>query len=139
MSSVGSGMLSGLSSRASAVIEKARSIANSVSAVIRSALKINSPSKVTRELGYQTGRGFELGLEDSRRELEGRARELSSTGIAAGSLLPVSSGNIQSKTNAAMESRVEQQLDRIIRRLEEEEQVLKLDGRTFGRLVREYV
>lgn len=72
----GEGMVSGLGSVQSTILAKARSIASNVAAAMRSALKIASPSKVTREIGEHTGMGMALGLSDMKNETEKRARDV---------------------------------------------------------------
>lgn len=79
----GEGMVSGLGSVQSAILAKARSIASNVAAVMRSALKIASPSKVTREIGEHTGMGMALGLSDMKNETEKRARDVALTAARA--------------------------------------------------------
>lgn len=59
----GSGLYSGLSSWADTLYSLAWSIANSINAAARSALRISSPSKVMEQVGQFTGEGLELGLE----------------------------------------------------------------------------
>ena len=57
------GLLDGLSSMQSALYAKAQSIADNIANTIKSALDINSPSKVMFELGGYTMQGFQNGLE----------------------------------------------------------------------------
>lgn len=59
------GLINGIGDRAGALIDKARGLANSVKNTISGALKIGSPSKVMRDIGRWTGRGFANGLRDS--------------------------------------------------------------------------
>lgn len=60
--SVVQGFANGITSAAGTVISAAQSIANSVTNIIKSALSIGSPSKVTDQLGRFTGQGFGGGL-----------------------------------------------------------------------------
>lgn len=139
MLEVGSGLISGLEQKRAGVLAKARSIANGVSAVIRAALGIASPSKVTRELGRNTGLGFELGLADCADGIEERARML-----ASGAGISLEVPEIRAQVSSApspqqgFSARTEQQLDRLIRAVEGSDKVLQLDGRTFARLMHEY-
>ena len=64
---IGQGLVDGLQSKKDAAVAKAREIADAVSAAMRTALKIHSPSRVTREIGEFTGEGFRIGLESSLR------------------------------------------------------------------------
>lgn len=57
------GLLSGISSMASSIYDRARSIANNVADTIRSALDIHSPSRVMAEIGGYTMQGFQNGIE----------------------------------------------------------------------------
>lgn len=59
------GFANGILSRMSAVLAAANRVANAAAARIQSALKIHSPSKVTRELGIFFGEGFAGGILDS--------------------------------------------------------------------------
>lgn len=59
------GLANGINENASIATAAAESLANAVASIMASALDINSPSKVMRELGAFTGEGFALGLEDS--------------------------------------------------------------------------
>jgi hypothetical protein len=56
------GLANGIVSMSGTVISAAQSIANSVTNIIKSALNISSPSKVTHQLGIYTGQGFALGM-----------------------------------------------------------------------------
>jgi phage-related protein len=69
------GLVNGISSMAGAVIEKARSIANSIVNTIKSALDIHSPSRKTHELGQHTGEGLARGIENK----EDRVKKASKT------------------------------------------------------------
>lgn len=63
----GEGFADGLEQKRAKVMATARSIANSATAAIRSALQIRSPSRVAMQLGAYTGEGFDLGLKQSLR------------------------------------------------------------------------
>lgn len=64
------GFLNGLSSIAGSVIDKARSIANSVKDTVAGALKIGSPSKVFFGYGKNVVQGFVNGLSAEQRSLD---------------------------------------------------------------------
>ena len=70
MQSVGynamAGLNAGLNSGRSMVMATANSIASEVSATMRRALDVRSPSRVTKEIGFFTGQGFAIGLEQAR-------------------------------------------------------------------------
>jgi TP901 family phage tail tape measure protein len=57
------GLIDGISSMASALFEKARSIANSIKSTIQDALDINSPSRVMFDLGKWVPIGLAEGIE----------------------------------------------------------------------------
>jgi len=59
-----SGLTSGIMSGAGSAIAAARSIANRVTATIRSAMKIHSPSRVMMEIGEFISEGLGVGMLD---------------------------------------------------------------------------
>lgn len=63
--STAQGLANGILSGRGAVVAAARAVAQAAASAMRAALKIHSPSRVTMELGEQTGAGFELGLANS--------------------------------------------------------------------------
>jgi TP901 family phage tail tape measure protein len=69
------GLARGISSMASAVIEKVRDIANSVTRTIRKVLDIHSPSRETEKLGKHTGEGFAKGIESKKSNVEAAAKK----------------------------------------------------------------
>lgn len=60
----GAGFNSGLWSYSSTIMSTARTLANLASITIRSALRIHSPSRVTKEIGMYFDLGFAEGIED---------------------------------------------------------------------------
>lgn len=141
----GEGMVAGLGSMQPAILAKARSIANNVAAAMRSALKIASPSRVTRQIGEQTGIGMALGISDTKEEIEKRARAVSLTAaMSMNGLTPtVSFGGVLTKnTAAAVHSEnldlLAKKLDTLIERVSNSQQTLTVDGRSFARLLKEY-
>lgn len=72
----GKGFYDGLSSKRDSIVSLARSIASAVAQAIRDAMKIQSPSRVTRELGEFTGEGYRLGLEQSLSKAVTAARNI---------------------------------------------------------------
>ena len=73
------GFISGMESKRSAVMAKAKSIANAAVSAIRKALRIASPSKVTFALGEFTGEGFAKGLGSMVSQVNRAAQNL--TGV----------------------------------------------------------
>lgn len=64
------GLLSGLNSMAGAVAARARQIASSAVSAAKNALGIGSPSKVFRQIGRDTGRGFIIGLTSTQSKIK---------------------------------------------------------------------
>lgn len=75
----GMGFYSGLASTRGYIMGLASSIAASVSARIRSALRIHSPSRVLMNLGSYAGEGLAVGLEKSKRYVNNAVDGLSNT------------------------------------------------------------
>ena len=75
----GMGFYSGLASTRGSIMGLASSIAASVSARIRSALRIHSPSRVLMNLGSYAGEGLAIGLEKSKRYVNNAVDGLSNT------------------------------------------------------------
>ncbi|MCL2486728.1 MAG: hypothetical protein FWE86_03920 [Oscillospiraceae bacterium] len=137
MVSAGDGMISGLNARKPSILATAKSIADSVASTIRSALKIQSPSQVMRELGEYAGQGLELGLADTRAAVGGQAASL------AGSLVSSARGGLGPASHNAPFGgdgayRLADRIDALCSMLERADSVMQVDGRAFGRLVREY-
>ena len=75
----GMGFYNGLASTQGAIMGLASSIAASVSARIRSALNIHSPSRVMMDLGSYAGEGLAVGLDKSRKYVNNAVDGLSNT------------------------------------------------------------
>lgn len=145
------GMIAGLNNRKSSLMAKARSIASSVSSVIKSALKINSPSRVMMEIGEFTTQGMELGLTKGAARLYDTAAFISNETAAALSGVSAAAWDSTAPSGAvggsaayelyrALDSgdRLERLID-AVERLAASQSTVEIDGRPFGRLVREYV
>jgi phage-related protein len=72
------GLFDGITSMAQTIYNKAQEIASRVINTIKSALQIQSPSRVMEQLGEYTGEGFALGLEESIRAVKQQAAALAS-------------------------------------------------------------
>lgn len=96
----GMGFYNGLASTQGAIMGLASSIAASVSARIRSALNIHSPSRVMMDLGSYAGEGLAVGLDKSRKyvnnAVDGLSNTVANTKIGFGS----SYGNFSTSTQA---------------------------------------
>lgn len=66
---IGQGLGNGILVSGAVAVAKARSIANQVSAAMKSALDINSPSKVTTEIGEFTTEGLIVGMDNKQSDL----------------------------------------------------------------------
>lgn len=73
------GLINGIGSMASAVWEKAKSIAQGIGSAIKRTLGINSPSKVTTAFGRFVGQGLYLGIDKEESNVFDSARGLSSS------------------------------------------------------------
>ncbi len=147
MKEAGNGMAAGLRSKTSYIVSVARSIASQVTSTIRSALKIASPSKVMRQIGAYTVEGMALGLADgiprvadSSAAVARTVERCSTPALSlAGSNVYSAGGTISVKTESSAElAALSERMDRLLDYLYDTEPVLRLDGRTFGRMVREY-
>lgn len=159
MVQTGQGMVSGLASTQSSIIAKAQSIANTVAAKMRSALGIHSPSRVMREIGRFTVEGMALGMSDNTDKIREQAAAAANLAIDAMQTVPTrinyttsqilmdsakSDGAEQfcgsglNSGSAGELSAIADKLDRCIRLISQQSSALEIDGRSFGRLVREY-
>ncbi|WP_312118176.1 phage tail tape measure protein [Brevibacillus reuszeri] len=57
------GMINGISSMATALVDRVKSLGDSITNQIKEILGIHSPSRVMMELGFYTGEGLALGIE----------------------------------------------------------------------------
>lgn len=131
------GILSGLNSRRESLMTAAKNIASSMSNVMKSALKINSPSKVMIPIGSSVAEGMEVGLLQGAESLYETASAISEETAEALSGISAARLHYQIPVNDYGDK-----LDRLIdevRRLADSQSTMEIDGRPFGRLVREYV
>ena len=138
-SNIVGGILSGLNARKNSLLATAGSIANSISTKIRAALQINSPSRVMMEIGEFTAAGMELGLMKGSQSLYETASAISrDTAEALSGITP----DVHAELSGGAGHSVEDKLDRLldaVERLADARPTMEIDGRPFGRLVREYV
>lgn len=161
MVQTGQGMVSGLTSMQPSIFAKAQSIANTVIAKMKSALGIHSPSRVMREIGRFTVEGMALGMGENSQKIREQAANAANIAIDAMSAAPAqlnysaevkfgggSYGGVNSAAGEAKSVRtgsgtdlaaIADKLDRCIRLMSQTSTALEVDGRSFGRLVREYV
>jgi phage-related protein len=76
-----SGLIRGIGSMASAVMNKAKEIAAGVGNTIKKALNIHSPSRVMMELGVYTGEGFANGIESMVRKVQGVTADMANAAL----------------------------------------------------------
>lgn len=77
--SVISGLVRGIGSMAKAVWDKAKSIAKGIGNTIKSALGINSPSKLTTSFGRFIGQGLYLGMDKEETNVFNSAKSLNNS------------------------------------------------------------
>lgn len=131
------GILSGLNSRKASLMTAAGNIASGISNTLKSALKINSPSKVMIPIGAAITEGVEVGLMKGADSLYETASAVSAETAEALSGISAARVNYQMPV-----SDYSDKLDRLIEaveRLTEAQATVEIDGRPFGRLVKEYV
>lgn len=73
------GLVNGIGSMASAVWEKAKSIARGIGNAIKNALSINSPSKLTTSFGRFIGQGLYLGMDKEETNVFNSAKSLNNS------------------------------------------------------------
>ncbi|MBU5214558.1 phage tail tape measure protein [Heyndrickxia oleronia] len=73
------GLVNGIGSMASAVWEKAKSIAKGIGDSIKKVLDIHSPSRVTTKDGEFAGQGLAVGLDKSSKQVSKSAKNIAST------------------------------------------------------------
>lgn len=73
------GLMAGMNGMKGPLMAQAKSIANTVSNTIKSALKIKSPSRVTEELGGYTVQGFIDGIANDTKRVGDGAKKLATT------------------------------------------------------------
>ena len=134
-----SGIVSGINAKKAGLMTTAKNLASSVSQTIRSALKINSPSRVMMEIGVFTAQGMEIGLRRGAQELYETASTVSretAEVLAGASTRRYTTGEPYQWKHA--DDRIGALVD-AIERLADAQSTVEIDGRSFGRLVREYV
>ena len=84
------GLNNGIKSMRSTLMATATGIANSIRNTINSAMRVNSPSKVTFETGTFVGQGLALGMESTLPEIKGAALDMSYASMPFDSYTPES-------------------------------------------------
>lgn len=75
------GFNNGLVSRSGEVLATARNIANNVARTMKSALRIHSPSKVTTQIGEDTGEGLKRGISNKEQVVSATSKKMANVVI----------------------------------------------------------
>lgn len=140
-SGIVSGIIRGMTSGTPRLVAAASGFVSNAVTAAKRALGINSPSRVMMEVGRYTAAGMEVGLMQGSRHLYETASAISDETAAA--LSGISSGgvNLPGVHSANYGDRLDR-LDKIleaVEKLADSQPTVEIDGRPFGRLVREYV
>jgi len=92
------GLIDGIGSMASAVWSKVREIAGGIKDSIMDALGMHSPSRVMMDIGIDTGKGMEIGLEKSMRGIMRKAEQLAMAAVP-GIHTPATAGALTTQAN----------------------------------------
>ena len=87
------GVGDGIDAGASYALGRASSLANRISATMRGALRIESPSKVTREIGRYTAEGLALGMDDGKKDVLQSASMLAESALGGISMVGYEPGD----------------------------------------------
>ena len=144
----GNGMINGMSGTRSRLIAQARQLACELYQATKQELDIHSPSRKTKELGVYTGKGLEVGLEQSTKDVVGAAKEM-----ARATLIPLKGSfdgfsmahlpELNLKANAAFSSSLptleidnRRWVEELVQKLNTNQDntpiILQVDGKTFG-------
>lgn len=139
LSSVGSdaikGLIGGMNAKVPSLYSTASTIASNVVSRLKKALRIASPSKETQEIGAYVGEGLVLGMRMMQRQVEEQSHAL-----ALAAVPQVSASDTGTMHGTARATGIKG-LDTVIELLETiaaQSTSIELDGRTFGRIVKEY-
>ena len=135
------GILKGMNDKKPSLITTAASVAASAATAAKRALGINSPSRVMMEVGRFTTEGMELGLEQGAGSLYETASAISLETAEVLGGISSRGFNYASAHSMNYSDRLDR-LDKIldaVERLADSQTTMEIDGRPFGRLVREYV
>lgn len=75
------GLIKGMGSMVGAAADSVKEVAGKIVGGIKGALKINSPSKVTEQLGEWTGEGLAIGIKRTQQLVSAQAQALSAAAI----------------------------------------------------------
>ena len=83
----GQGLIDGMNSKKQSIINTAKSIGDAAARELNKSLRINSPSRVTRETGVGIGEGLEYGMMDKFSDVEKAARKMALAAVPDQSLI----------------------------------------------------
>lgn len=86
------GLINGVGSMATAVVDKVKGIASSITDTVTDFLGIHSPSRVMMELGFYTGEGLAQGIEGTEQRVGQVSGQVASESIQGASAAYVSEG-----------------------------------------------
>ena len=133
-----SGILKGINQKKPSLISSATSLAQSAAAAAKRALGINSPSRVMMEVGRFTAEGMELGLLKGAENLYDTASAISEETADALSGISFRGAHFSGTHSTGYGDKLDRLLD-AVEKLADSQTTMEIDGRPFGRLVREYV
>ena len=130
------GILKGINNKAPTLMSRARNLATGIAETIRGALNVNSPSKVMIPMGQAVAEGMEVGLMQGAKGLYETASAISlETAETLGSI-STRGVNYASVHSMNYGDRLDRLLD-AVEKLADSQTTMEIDGRPFGRLVRE--
>ena len=130
------GIIRGINSKKPSLITTASNLAAGAAAAARRALGINSPSRVMMEVGKFTAEGMELGLKQGSRGIYRTASAISDEAAAALGSISTRGLNLSGVHSTNYGDRLDRLLD-AVEKLADSRTTMEIDGRPFGRLVRE--
>lgn len=80
---LGAGFNNGMWGTAQIIYNTAYTIASTAAAIMRSALRIHSPSRVTMEIGCYFGEGFAIGISDSAKSVSNAVADMTAESLDA--------------------------------------------------------
>ena len=131
-----SGILKGMNDKKPSLVSTAASFAVSAAAAAKRALGIHSPSRVMMEVGRYTAEGMEQGLKQGSRSLYETASAISDETAEALSGISSHRVNLSGVHSTNYGDRLDRLLD-AVERLADSQTTMEIDGRPFGRLVKE--
>ena len=118
------GLIFGFETKAADLVQTAKNMVSAAVNGMKNILQIHSPSKVTEELGEYFGEGFAIGIDESAREAQNVAKELSQSTVNA-----LRSPKIKSSKAARGENMVDAFKEALA------EMKIELDDRVAGKFV----